>query len=147
MLGMVGEGGIQAGGSFAVFAGGSDAVAPHIAAFVKQSTGANDATFNGTYWAVGISSDPTDMGKWLSFVGTVTADGATNMNYASTTENLEGAIGPNSGPDTYSVAGDGTLTTSGGARIGAITQDGRFAFLCGDTQGMGPPLLFLFIRQ
>ncbi len=140
------NGGLSPSGNF-VLLGGSGNNIPFPAAMIKVAAGANNLTFNGSYLAVGISSDPTSGGAWLSFVGTVTANGAGAMNYIATTENAEGVVTNPAAPDTYAVGADGTFTTSGGARIGAISQDGRFAMLCGETTGMSPPTFFLFVRQ
>lgn len=139
-------GSVTSGGSFGFAAGpGSAGGAPAMQVFTRRGSGMTAAAFNGEYWVAGIFSDPTDSGNWLAFSGTVTADGAGNMNYVSTTENFEGAIAPNSGPDTYTVSGDGTLRS--GDRVGGITQDGEFAFYSGADSANGTPLLFVFMRK
>jgi hypothetical protein len=145
ILGFPMEGGLSPSGNFALL--GGSGVLPFAAAMIKVAAGANNATFSGSYLAVGISSDPTSGGAWLSFVGTVTADGAGVMNYIATTENAEGVISNPAAPDTYAVTADGTFTTSAGARAGAISQDGRYAMLGGETTATSPPTLFLFVRQ
>lgn len=139
-------GGVTSGGSFVVVSGGTTATdTPMLKILIKAGSGMTNSAFSGEYWVAGLYSDPTDSGNWLSFSGTVTADGAGNMNYVSTTENFEGAISPNSGPDTYTVGADGTLQS--GDRIGAITQDGEFAFYSGSNATNGTPLLFVFMRK
>ena len=82
------------------------------------------------------------------------ADGAGSLNYASTTENAEGLISTPSGVDDYAVAPSGILSTSdvagvggGPFRQGAVSSDGRFAFLCGEVVPGSPPILFLFVRK
>ena len=139
------EGGILADGSFAVAAGTTAPGFARLLALIKHSTAATDALFSGSYWAAGISSDPSSNGDWTSFVGSVIADGAGNMNYVSTTENHEGAISMPTSVDTYAITADGTLTS--GDRIGAITSDGKYAFLSGENTTGSPPTLFFFVRK
>ena len=73
----------------------------------------------------------------------VAADG-TFTNLTSATSNVEGVISTRSGPEAYAVAANGSLTA--GIRVGAISADGRYAFLCGDTSGPASALL-IFIRK
>ena len=141
-----GAGGATSNGEFAILGGATASGSPpFIAVFLRASTGLTSSAFNGEYWAVGISSDPMSSNNYTSFQGTVTADGAGNMNYVSTTENTEGTISTPSGLDTYNVAADGTLNS--GDRLGAITSNGDYAFLCGENVATGAPLLFVFIRK
>jgi hypothetical protein len=148
------QGGIAADGSFAFCAGGKLAMeSPLLAAYVKVTSGATNALFHGTYWVVGLSSDPTASNAWTSFLGTVIADGAGGLVYLATTTNHEGTLGASSGPDDYAVQSDGTLLAtdvagaSGGPfRTGAVSADGTYAFLCGGLNFTGPQLL-LFVRK
>jgi hypothetical protein len=144
LFGLAMSGGLSPDGTFALV-GGSNNNVPAAAALIKVAAGANNATFSGSYLAVGISSDPLNARAWTSFVGTVTADGAGVMNYIATTENAEGTITNPAGPDAYGVGADGTLIS--GTRIGAISQDGRYAMLCGETAATSSPTFFLFVRQ
>ncbi|MDF1702805.1 MAG: hypothetical protein P1V36_16775, partial [Planctomycetota bacterium] len=111
------------------------------------SVAATNSLFSGAYWAVGMSSDPSSNSDWTSFVGTVTADGAGGMDYAPTTENHEGAVTMPNHSDTFVIAANGALTTSGGSRVGAITSDGKYAYLCGEGGAGAPCTLFLFVHK
>jgi len=145
-LGGDGVGGATSSGDFAILGGATPSgPTPYVAVYLRASTGLTSSAFNGEYWAVGISSDPMSSNNYTSFQGTVTADGAGNMNYVSTMENTEGTITTPSGLDTYNVAADGTLNS--GDRLGAITSNGDYAYLCGENAATGAPLLFVFIRK
>jgi hypothetical protein len=148
------QGGIAPGGDFAVLSGSTTGgFPPSMAALIKKSVAATNAVFSGTYWAVGISSDPGSNNNWKSFFGTVTANGTGGMNYVSTTENTEGVISTNNGLDDYAVQADGTLITSDVAGIGggpfstgAVSPDGKYAYLSGGLGG-GGPMFTLFVRK
>lgn len=144
---------VLVGGGFALFAGSTVAGQnPGLLVLVRQSLTASNSTFSGSYFAAGLKfEDVPDFTQWTCFTGSAVPNGSGSLNYAATTENAEGAIGPNSGVDTYAVAPNGILTSSlagGPFRQGAVSADGRFAFLSGEVvSGGNPPIFFLFVRK
>ncbi len=145
----------HAGGDVAIF--GGDTVSgepPRVAVLVRQGTTASAATLAGDHWIVGLRLDAPTFRAYTCFRGTVRADGVGTLSYLSVTENTEGAVSTPGGLDDYAVQADGTFLTSdtagvggGPFRRGAVTADGRFAFLSGEVVAGSPPILFLLARK
>jgi hypothetical protein len=127
---------------------------PRIAVLVRQGAGATSGTFAGDYWIAGFRFDAPSFSEFTSFVGSVRSDGVGTLEFLATTENTQGAIRSATGIDDYVVQSDGTLFTSdtagaggGPFRRGAVSSDGRFAFLCGEIVSGAPPIFFLLARK
>lgn len=117
---------------------------------IRVGAGLNAATFFGNYWVAGLKMEDPTFSVITSFTGTINANGAGTLNFVATTENAEGAVGPNAGVTDFVVFPDGTLATEnvgGPLRVGAISPDGRFAFLSGEVVAGGPPIQFFFVKK
>lgn len=141
-------------GSFAVVSGAtSDAASPpgatgqpFVFAYIKVGSDMGRSSLQGEYWVAGLASDPANGNSWTSFFGSVSSDGAGNLAYSAPTVDSEGVItmpGPTSA--TYAVSAEGRLTSDD--RVGAVTQDGRFAFLTGSIDDGGPPLMMFLLHK
>lgn len=151
-------GAVLAGGDLALLAGStSSGQAPSQAILIRSGGGLGDATFDGSYWVAGLQcTDPPSAAPAPRFVqvtalhGSASANGAGFVSYPLTTLNVETAILTQGSSHDYTVSADGTLTSIVSALPvgrGAISPDGRFAFLCGDVGGLLAPRLLFFARK
>ena len=106
---------------------------------------ASPALLSGDYHTVAIR-DLASAG-WASFVGTFRFDGLSEMTLVEGHENEDG-VGSSVTPGTarsYAVSATGTLTV--GDYQGAVSPDGRVAFMVGPiTGGGGSPELWFMLR-
>lgn len=139
-------GGATADGSFAV-AGGAlpGAGGPAMIVFAKKGVGMDATAFSGSYYVVVLESDPTASQRWTGTTALATADGVGVLNFGSTTVNTDGVISQPTFSRPFTVGADGTLTSL--TEVGGVTQDGRYAFLCGGTTANSSPALYIFIRR
>lgn len=139
-------GGATADGVFAVAAGAlPGAGGPALTVFLKKGSGMNASAFSGSYFFVALESDPTSSHQWRGTTGLATADGTGTLSIGSTTVNTDGVITQPTSSRPFTVGADGTLTSQ--TEVGGVSQDGRFAFLCGGTTANSSPAIYVFIRQ
>jgi hypothetical protein len=157
---LIGQGSVLTGGDLAIV--GGDTQAPGFASYLialRVGSGLSNATLSGAYRVVGLAfRTPTTAGPgapayrdWTAFSGRVLADGLGLLQWQDVTENAEGIVTTTSGSDDYAVASDGTLTArglpplgSGPLLRGAVSRDGRFAFLVGEL-ATDQPVFFAFL--
>lgn len=150
-------GALLAGGSLALRPGGTVAGQPPAPLILLRCGGGlGAATFSGDYWVAGVQcTDPPPAAPPPHFVqitalqGSASANGAGFVSYPLTTVNVETAILTQGSSHNDTVSANGTLTSLVAALPvgrGAISPDGRFAFLCGDVGGVLAPRLLFFAR-
>jgi hypothetical protein len=142
------EGGLDPSGTIALTAGSTAAGEdPQVFFLLKDATSASDATFSGDYRIVVLSYDVSE-DDFLSFTGTLAADGAGNATMQGTV-NRDGVLSTlSSEAFTYSVAPDGTVSlfNPAGTLSGGIDQTGTFVVLGGMTTVGGDPTLMVLVR-
>lgn len=130
---------------------GGDALGdtPAIWLLTRRAVSANNATLDGTYAIVGIEYS-LGSAHYRSSEGILTADGAGSYDVTLTT-NDNGVLLPTTpSSGAFGVFADGTLalTPAGGVTlIGAVTGDGRYAFLAGPDASTFGPVFYLLVRR
>jgi hypothetical protein len=118
---------------------------------VRESSGAIDGSFSGTYGTVGITFD-RGFEAVISSVGDAIADGEGRVELPGGTVNVDGNLATTVFPGVaaYSVDSDGTRTTTSSAgetSRGAVSRSGRYAFVAGGVTEDSLPTLRLFVRR
>ncbi len=142
------EGGILLGGDVVVVSGSTTAgQEPGLIILVRQSSGASAATASGSYFLSGLSRNGG--GGFSSFGGPAVCDGAGSITVTLTRN--EDAVATTDPVQVvpYAVQPDGTMiVTPGGGEAfqGAISPNGRFCMLAGETTGASSPQLIFMLR-
>lgn len=144
--GLIDGGAIYGGGQVMVLGGAISAGSGpnHLIYAIKASSDASVATLSGEYLAVGliVQPEPTSV---TSFHARVVSDGMGGLELNDITENEEGIVTTGgASTETYAVDASGRLTV--GNRQGAVSADGRFAFLTGEISG-GPVVMIFLVRK
>lgn len=146
------RGGITHGGNVGLFSGSTVAGGvASVGVFVKYSTGATAASFNGPYNLVAISADQAlaPLSNWQALTGTLNASGAGTFMFTNMTQiDDHGVVTPGVGPYppiAYTVAGNGGMTISL-STAGAISPDGRVVAFVGGTTPLSDMSLWLLVR-
>jgi hypothetical protein len=120
--------------------------APAALALVPKTSGASNATLNGTYQLIGMEREGSG---FTSLTGSVVADGSGSLT-ATFTRNTDGVI-TTSGPDivSYSIDADSTLRIdpAGEEFIGGVSPTGAYAILGGPTLTGTNPKFFVLMRR
>jgi hypothetical protein len=149
--GLAFQGGLDPTGELVVLGGtATPSEFPGWMILVRESVGASDAAFSGTYATVAIALDP-GAPFLLSFVGDVVADGEGTAEIRGSAINVDGVLASNISPSeaTYAVGADGTLTFATGDEVlrGGISPSGRYAVLGGGISDGSFPQLRLLVRR
>jgi hypothetical protein len=142
------EGGILLGGDLVILSGSSTATRdPGMMILIRQGSGLGPASAMGTYFLAGASRGGGG-GGFESVTGPATFDGAGSVS-VTLTRNDDGVITTDP-PQTvgYAIAGNGAFTVNAGGDLfqGAISPDGRFAMISGETTGSGNPQINFLLK-
>ena len=149
------EGQLALGGAMGLFAG--DAApsgaavddSPAVGALVRYGTGRSAGTFSGAYHMVGIEYDLSGA-AYFSQWASANSDGAGGLTLAGQRYDGTNTSTANS-TGNYSVSDSGGLVLDRSATdedlTGAVTGDGRFAFVTGGLVSGSNPGFFVFIRK
>ena len=142
-----GLGAVTSDGVFGMTGGGPGGSAPFLQLLVEVGAGLDDATFSGEYAAFFLSTDLQPMMDtgFTSGVGRALANGAGTLDLVGFTLNEEQVV--TAGTDdteTYTVSPDGRLVV--GNLEGAVSADGRFAYLVGPNTADAPVILVMIRR-
>jgi hypothetical protein len=142
----IGLGAVSSDGSLACFSGGTDASRPFLSVFLQQGAGLSAATFSGDYRFVALRSDPANGRSFASSVGSATADGAGSMSFPLVTNNSEQVITVDmNSVAAYTVGATGILGLNG--LVGAVSPDGKYAYITGGAGAGDDPILVFFARK
>lgn len=150
-----------AGGSVVIVTGPTTAGASEtqlLLVLVRTGSGMTAAALSGSYWVAGIRGATPTLGPVTPFTGIVTfhgsavADGAGTLGIGAVRQSDEGIVSFTMLPPspTYVVGPSGELTAGTPTvqnQYGAVSPDGRFAFLAGSTVSGEPPQLHVLVRK
>jgi hypothetical protein len=140
------QGAVSADGDLIILADTNSGDDPFVNVAVRQGTGVTQATFEGVYNVAEYAGD--GIGGTFGKAITLFAYGNGTF-FITQTKNNNGHIGTSDDSGTYTVAADGTLTTTDADGIvwtGAISADGNALVLGNITSGQTPSLL-VGVRQ
>ncbi len=140
------QGAVSADGDLIILADTNSGDDPFVNVAVRQGTGVTQATFEGVYNVAEYAGD--GIGGTFGKAITLFAYGNGTF-FITQTKNNNGNIGTSDDSGTYTVAADGTLTTTDADGIvwtGAISADGNALVLGNITSGQTPSLL-VGVRQ
>ncbi len=140
------QGGVADDNSLVIYGGATNASSPFMKVYTRQGAGLNNSVLSGEYALVSIEATDGADPQYSAYLGVAVADGAGGLSIDNLTRNTEGTITPQ-GPEAaaYTVGATGHFTV--GNLEGAVSPEGRFAWLSGGTgNGDGPQLLFMVRR-
>jgi hypothetical protein len=140
------QGAVSADGDLIILADTNSGDDPFVNVAVRRGTGVTQATFEGVYNVAEYAGD--GIGGTFGKAITLFAYGNGTF-FITQTKNNNGTIGTGSDSGTYTVAGDGTLSTTDADGIvwtGAISADGN-ALVLGNITNSQTPSLLVGVRQ
>ena len=146
--GTVVEGALLQGGDLLLASGdvSGPSGTPLAVACVRKTSGASNATFNGTYQLIGLERDG---GGFAAITGSAVSAGTGTLT-ATFTKNTDGLIS-SSGPAivTYAAAADGGLIVDGTGEplIGGCSPGGTYAIFAGPNAAMTNPRFYVLMRR
>ncbi len=141
------EGGVLLGGDLVVLGGSTvNARDPGLIILIREGSGLGTGSAAGSYFVTGIGQAPVG---YASITGSAAFDGAGALALGLTSNTNGGIAAQPPANVTYTVAPNGILMIdAGGGELfrGAITQDGCFGMVAGETTGAGNPSIRFFMK-